>query len=243
MTANVKHNWVFPVRNSPNISVMLPVSIPPPSSLSSSLDPVVTWTSSARFWWYSVAVEKPIGTNFWASAWRFRKQMLSNTEWDLLNFTYNNFICLGLTDSFDGDEGFFGDIGYWFYGVIPCFFQFLDISTANPIALLVRTCIRVSMNVLHDIYTCKGTNKQKLLVKNFHKMAAFNYLLQVLLFLWRFLVQELRLHPLLFRWGFDVQSPLMMFIGWWQRNYQTILKLEKVLSFITQQLKLLMNSR
>ena len=29
MTASVWHSWVFPVRNSPNISVMEPVSIPP----------------------------------------------------------------------------------------------------------------------------------------------------------------------------------------------------------------------
>ena len=36
VTARVWHIWVFPVRNSPNISVILPVSTPPPSSLSSS---------------------------------------------------------------------------------------------------------------------------------------------------------------------------------------------------------------
>ena len=37
----------FPVLNSPNISVMLPVSIPPPSNLSSSLDPVLSLMISA----------------------------------------------------------------------------------------------------------------------------------------------------------------------------------------------------
>jgi len=36
VTASVWQICVFPVRNSPNISVILPVSIPPPSSLSNS---------------------------------------------------------------------------------------------------------------------------------------------------------------------------------------------------------------
>ena len=77
---------------------MLPVSIPPPKSLSvnvrnkighvnetaqqnsetsktnaylsSSLEPVVMWTMSALFLWYSVAVVKPIGTIFIASAYK-----------------------------------------------------------------------------------------------------------------------------------------------------------------------------
>ena len=34
VTASVWHSWVFPVRNSPNISVMEPVSIPPAGQMS-----------------------------------------------------------------------------------------------------------------------------------------------------------------------------------------------------------------
>ena len=56
---------------------MLPVSTPPPKSLSSSLEPVDIWIISDRFWWYSVAVVNPIGTNFCASA--YRKQQLQLT--------------------------------------------------------------------------------------------------------------------------------------------------------------------
>lgn len=41
VTAIVWHNWDLPVRNSPNNSVIDPVSIPPFKSLSSSFDPVV----------------------------------------------------------------------------------------------------------------------------------------------------------------------------------------------------------
>lgn len=95
VTASVWHNWVFPVRNSPNISVMEPVSIPPAqkqrldfflmdpsawgrqderdppcSSLSSSLEPVEIWMISALLWWNSVAVVKPIGTSLAASAYQ-----------------------------------------------------------------------------------------------------------------------------------------------------------------------------
>lgn len=121
VTASVWQSWVFPVRNSPKISVMDPVSIPPNyqkykvynihvewynslyihiclwfllkkfkkwnfivqflmahdiytiyspwRSLSSSFDPVVTWMISDRFWWNSVAVVKPMGTSFAASAY------------------------------------------------------------------------------------------------------------------------------------------------------------------------------
>lgn len=64
MTASVWHICVFPVLNSPKISVIDPVSRPPPRSLSSSEDPVVTVMISDRRWWYSVAVENPIGTSF-----------------------------------------------------------------------------------------------------------------------------------------------------------------------------------
>lgn len=41
----------------------------PCSSLSSSLEPVVTWMISALLWWNSVAVVKPIGTSLAASVW------------------------------------------------------------------------------------------------------------------------------------------------------------------------------
>lgn len=68
VTAIVWHNCVLPVRNSPNTSVIEPVSMPPPSNLSSSRDPVVNWMISERFKWNSVAVVNPIGTNFAASA-------------------------------------------------------------------------------------------------------------------------------------------------------------------------------
>ena len=90
VTAKVWQSCVFPVRNSPKISVMDPVSIPPsqegrtlrfttfslspwhssnipPSSLSSSFDPVVSWMISDRRWWNSVAVVNPMGTSFAAS--------------------------------------------------------------------------------------------------------------------------------------------------------------------------------
>lgn len=68
VTANVWHNCVLPVRNSPKTSVIDPVSMPPPSNLSNSREPLVSWMISERFWWNSVAVVNPIGTNFAASA-------------------------------------------------------------------------------------------------------------------------------------------------------------------------------
>lgn len=46
---------------------MDPVSIPPPSNLSSSREPVVKNTISDRLWWNSVADKNPIGTYFAAS--------------------------------------------------------------------------------------------------------------------------------------------------------------------------------
>lgn len=39
----------------------------PCRSLSSSLEPVVTWMISALLWWNSVAVVKPMGTSLAAS--------------------------------------------------------------------------------------------------------------------------------------------------------------------------------
>ena len=48
---------------------MDPVSIPPFSSLSNSLDPVVTWMIWDLFRCISVAVVKPVGTSFMASIW------------------------------------------------------------------------------------------------------------------------------------------------------------------------------
>ena len=54
--------------NSPNSSVILPVSMPPFNSLSSSLDPVVTWMICDLFRCISVAVVKPVGTSFMASS-------------------------------------------------------------------------------------------------------------------------------------------------------------------------------
>lgn len=68
VTASVWQSCVFPVRNSPNISVIEPVSMPLFSNLSSSLEPVVIWMISDRFWWNSVAVVNPIGTSLMASA-------------------------------------------------------------------------------------------------------------------------------------------------------------------------------
>lgn len=68
VTANVWHNCVLPVRNSPNISVIEPVSRPPPSNLSNSREPDVRNTISARLWWKSVADRKPIGTYLPASS-------------------------------------------------------------------------------------------------------------------------------------------------------------------------------
>lgn len=68
VTANVWHNCVLPVRNSPNISVIEPVSMPPPSNLSSSREPDVRYTISALLWWKSDADKNPIGTNFPASS-------------------------------------------------------------------------------------------------------------------------------------------------------------------------------
>ena len=55
--------------NSPNNSVMLPVSMPPFSSLSNSLDPVVTWMICDLLRCISVAVVNPVGTSFIASSW------------------------------------------------------------------------------------------------------------------------------------------------------------------------------
>ena len=50
VTASVIASCVFPVRNSPTISVTTPVSMPPLRRLSSSVLPVVMWkTSDCRF--------------------------------------------------------------------------------------------------------------------------------------------------------------------------------------------------
>lgn len=63
VTASVWHSWLLPVRNSPMSSVMAPVSIPPPRSVSSVFEPVEMHTSSDRRAWNSVAVVKPSGTS------------------------------------------------------------------------------------------------------------------------------------------------------------------------------------
>ena len=64
VTARVWHIWLLPVLNSPNISVMEPVSTPPARSVSSCFEPVVMDISSLRRWCISVAVVNPIGTSF-----------------------------------------------------------------------------------------------------------------------------------------------------------------------------------
>jgi hypothetical protein len=71
VTASVWQIWLFPVLNSPKISVIEPVSIPPASRVSSCFDPVVIEMSSLRRWCISVAVVKPIGTSLDASASSF----------------------------------------------------------------------------------------------------------------------------------------------------------------------------
>ena len=48
---------------------MEPVSTPPFSNLSNSLDPVVTWMIWDLLRCISVAVVNPVGTNFMASIW------------------------------------------------------------------------------------------------------------------------------------------------------------------------------
>ncbi len=67
VTARVWQICDFPVRNSPNISVTEPVSMPPASRVSSCLEPVVMEMSSERRWCISVAVVKPMGTSFEAA--------------------------------------------------------------------------------------------------------------------------------------------------------------------------------
>lgn len=68
VTANVWHNCVFPVQNSPNTSVIEPVSMPPPSNSSNLRKPVVKYTSSVHLRWWSDADRKPNGTYFPASS-------------------------------------------------------------------------------------------------------------------------------------------------------------------------------
>ena len=64
VTARVWQIWLFPVLNSPKISVIDPVSIPPARSVSSCFEPVVMEMSSLRRWCISVAVVNPMGTSF-----------------------------------------------------------------------------------------------------------------------------------------------------------------------------------
>ena len=66
VTARVWQICDFPVRNSPKISVMEPVSMPPARRVSSCLEPVVMDINSARRSCMSVAVVKPIGTILFA---------------------------------------------------------------------------------------------------------------------------------------------------------------------------------
>ncbi|TBU45120.1 hypothetical protein BD309DRAFT_956983, partial [Dichomitus squalens] len=63
----VWHICDFPVRNSPNSSVIAPVSMPPPRRASRFFEPVVMCTSSARRACTSVALWKPRGMIFKAS--------------------------------------------------------------------------------------------------------------------------------------------------------------------------------
>lgn len=69
VTAKVWQICVLPVLNSPNISVIEPVSIPPPNRRSNSFDPVVNWMISDLLRWNIVAEVKPSGTIFDASAY------------------------------------------------------------------------------------------------------------------------------------------------------------------------------
>lgn len=81
--------WLFPVLNSPKISVTEPVSIPPAKSVSSCLDPVVIEMSSLRLWCISVAVVKPIGTSFeaWAAS------VYGHTAIDMYKLTFGQHLC------------------------------------------------------------------------------------------------------------------------------------------------------
>lgn len=68
------------MRNSPNTSVMEPVSIPPARSVSSCLEPVVMEISSLRRWCISVAVVKPIGTSLLA---RYHNSRQHSVGWEV----------------------------------------------------------------------------------------------------------------------------------------------------------------
>ena len=148
VTARVKQSWVFPVRNSPKILVMLPVSIPPPSNLSSSFDPVVTWTRSA--------VCTPLmtlcgcsETHSWHQLSAFSLhhcqsriiathvlQKYSNLYLD----TYQYFICLYFIYSFDGNKILSWSINHWFYCVKSSSLKLLNISHTDSMTLKKWNC-------------------------------------------------------------------------------------------------------
>lgn len=58
VTASVWHNWVFPVRNSPNISVMEPVSIPPAKNRKPQFSLVKHVTGKPRQQWRSMWISE-----------------------------------------------------------------------------------------------------------------------------------------------------------------------------------------
>ncbi|KAH3668955.1 hypothetical protein OGAPHI_002710 [Ogataea philodendri] len=104
VTARVWQSCDFPVLNSPNTSVMAPVSTPPPRSVSSCLDPVVRQISSDLLWWNSVAVVNPRGTSldasinnlsafnseipFTVTIWRFGVYAIDSTVWKPASFSF-----------------------------------------------------------------------------------------------------------------------------------------------------------
>ena len=71
VTQSVWQICVFPVRNSPYSSVIDPVSMPPINKVSRAEEPVDKEIIDSRYVAISVAVVKPMGTIFLASAMIF----------------------------------------------------------------------------------------------------------------------------------------------------------------------------
>mmetsp|Transcript_119745 Transcript_119745/g.344091 ORF Transcript_119745/g.344091 Transcript_119745/m.344091 type:complete len:237 (-) Transcript_119745:16-726(-) len=84
-TQSVWQSCVFPQRNSPKISVICPVSMPPPRRPSSCADPVVICTMFLRICNISAALTIRMGTNCLAAA------MIRAAFWSPIPLTSVNF--------------------------------------------------------------------------------------------------------------------------------------------------------
>lgn len=122
----------------------------PPSSLSSSLDPVVIMMISDRRWWNSVAVVNPMGTSLDAARTAPRTatcvarlgehlRRLAPGEgpwWYWGGRTFGeNLVALGLAEALDGEQRLLGRVRHGLDGVEAGLDELLDVGRADARAL------------------------------------------------------------------------------------------------------------